>query len=824
MKKIGDAMKHVLPRMPNDIMEVPLYFETVENAFRSFEVDRRYWVKLLLPLMTQRARTVINRVALADRDNDATVKEQLLKEFKLTPREYRSKFMYAKKTAEETYTMFTARLKNLLNYYVKSRQVNDDYERLFDLFISDKLKETLPPGPLQFVLSKEGTECFKASMIADLADIHTNNKIGMPIYSKQSYGSTVSDKINSSGNGFRFPDKKYQGSSNYGQNRWSQSERNSPVRQSNENQDQKQVGWRTPQNRRVTEASTPKGFGSGYPRANDDVRRCHHCNSGQHLVRDCDKARRNQGTQEKRADFRVMKVNSIHLLPPKENLDVQEINQTLKVNSVKSNPIWLDCYGNQYDPDNPTAHRDSTQNARVNHIQVRPKEDNNALKKVQLEHVIVEIQGKETDQGSSVKVNALSDSGAEIPVISEELIEGMNLEQVGEVSLQCVAGEPITAKLVEVKVRICESPSDTDKETRTNQVKFTITPYAILVCACIAGMGSKEKFLLHPKIIAELKMIPRVIINREKVQANAITRAQRVQKERDEAKARDEEEREDEGKNEKEKESDETSDEKSSITSDRIRQENDACESDNLLKFEDSDEDMWDNGLPIASLFEEAEEDGEQVMQEAIRKDRVLITSIPREDTAFRHMTMDVVGPTEPTSAAGHKYCLCIVDSCTRWPAVYLLKSLTAKAVCEELKKLFMDVGVPSVITSDQGTNFTSSLTKEFLKMFGVTPRFNIPGHPESSGIVERWNQTFKKIIHHVIIDNPRQWHKIIPFTVWAIREVPNATTGVAPYMLVYGRLPRGPSAVLKESWTGDINLPSRLGLQPKKYLQKMKE
>src|SRR6218665_293377 len=130
--------------------------------------------------------------------------------------------MDAKKTAEETYTMFTARLKNLLNYYVKSRQVNDDYERIFDLFVSDKLKESLPPGPLQFVLSKEVAECFKASMIADLADIHTNNKIGMPRYSKQSYGSTLSDKKNSSGNGFRFPDKRYQRSSNY--NRQSQSE------------------------------------------------------------------------------------------------------------------------------------------------------------------------------------------------------------------------------------------------------------------------------------------------------------------------------------------------------------------------------------------------------------------------------------------------------------------------------------------------------------------------------------------------------------------------------------------------------------------------
>ena len=225
----------------------------------------------------------------------------------------------------------------------------------------------------------------------------------------------------------------------------------------------------------------------------------------------------------------------------------------------------------QSDPNDATSHRDSAQNARVNHIQVRPKEemdeetetktvmkcgmnvktnhhkimpeqmilkpavkqgDNNALKKVQLEHVIVEIQGKETEKGSIVKVNALPDSGAEIPVISEdELIEGMNLEPVGEVSLQCVAGEAIPAKLVEVKVRIiCELPSDTIEETRTNQVKFTITPYVTLVCACIAGMGSKEKFLLYAEIIAELRAIPQVIIkHEEEVQAYLITRAQRLQ-------------------------------------------------------------------------------------------------------------------------------------------------------------------------------------------------------------------------------------------------------------------------------------------------------
>src|SRR6218665_3246465 len=159
------------------------------------------------------------------------------------------------------------------------------------------------------------------------------------------------------------------------------------------------------------------------------MRSCHlvHMNK-----RKCD----DDDEEEKRADFLNMKINSVHLQPLKENLDSQETHQNLNVNGVKSDPIWLDLYRNQFDPNNPTAHRDSAQNARVNQIQVRPadqvseetkikvvmkcgvnfkpnyqeimpeqivvkqtvkKEDSNALKKIQLKHVTVEIRGKGTD-------------------------------------------------------------------------------------------------------------------------------------------------------------------------------------------------------------------------------------------------------------------------------------------------------------------------------------------------------------------------------------------------------------------------------------------
>jgi len=68
--------------------------------------------------------------------------------------------------------------------------------------------------------------------------------------------------------------------------------------------------------------------------------------------------------------------------------------------------------------------------------------------------------------------------------------------------------------------------------------------------------------------------------------------------------------------------------------------------------------------------------------------DRVPITPVTRADVPFRVMNMGCIAPLEPPSAHGHKYCLCLVDNCIRWPSVYMLKSLTANAVCAALTGL----------------------------------------------------------------------------------------------------------------------------------------
>ncbi|GFS52032.1 hypothetical protein TNCV_1104651 [Trichonephila clavipes] len=144
--------------------------------------------------------------------------------------------------------------------------------------------------------------------------------------------------------------------------------------------------------------------------------------------------------------------------------------------------------------------------------------------------------------------------------------------------------------------------------------------------------------------------------------------------------------------------------------------------------------------------------------------DRAPITPIVRPELPFEIVNIDVIGPIQPPSGRGHKYVLCMMDQHTRWSEAIPLRSLTAKNACDSLLQIFSRTGIPSIIASDQGTNFKSALTQEFTKRIGSSPRFSCPGYPASNGLVERWNKVLKDMIHHVIREDPRSWDRQLPF------------------------------------------------------------
>ena len=180
------------------------------------------------------------------------------------------------------------------------------------------------------------------------------------------------------------------------------------------------------------------------------------------------------------------------------------------------------------------------------------------------------------------------------------------------------------------------------------------------------------------------------------------------------------------------------------------------------------------------------------------------LVPLPIVDSPFERIAMDIVGPL-PRSRSGNRFVLVVCDYATRWPEAVPLKSIDAGHVAEELMVLFSRVGVPKEILTDQGSNFTSQLLKEVYRLLSIKPIRTSPYHPQTDGLVERFNQTLKAMLRRTATDEGKDWDKLIPYVLFAYREVPQSSTGFSPFELVYGRgAVRGPLDVLKETWESD--------------------
>lgn len=73
--------------------------------------------------------------------------------------------------------------------------------------------------------------------------------------------------------------------------------------------------------------------------------------------------------------------------------------------------------------------------------------------------------------------------------------------------------------------------------------------------------------------------------------------------------------------------------------------------------------------------------------------------------------------------------------------------------------------------------------------------------HPQIDGLVERFNGTFKAILRKFVNDDPWNWDKPLPALLFAVWEVPEASTGFSPFKFLCKRQPRGILDLLWETW-----------------------
>ena len=97
----------------------------------------------------------------------------------------------------------------------------------------------------------------------------------------------------------------------------------------------------------------------------------------------------------------------------------------------------------------------------------------------------------------------------------------------------------------------------------------------------------------------------------------------------------------------------------------------------------------------------------------------------------YSHFYVDALGPLCSYSIP-YQYALVLLDHTSRWMHAIPLHSLTAKNCCEALLSCWQFTGLPTKLTMNNASNFTTDITREFLRWLGVSSIWCTPRHPEA--------------------------------------------------------------------------------------------
>ena len=162
----------------------------------------------------------------------------------------------------------------------------------------------------------------------------------------------------------------------------------------------------------------------------------------------------------------------------------------------------------------------------------------------------------------------------------------------------------------------------------------------------------------------------------------------------------------------------------------------------------------------------------------------------------FHRIAVDVL--QLPLTARGNRYVVVFLDYFTKWAEAFAVPDQRAETVA----KLFVEQivcrhGLPDELLSDRGANFLSTLVQEICKALGVK-KINTSGyHPQTDGLVEKFNSTLTAMIAKSCDIKERDWDDHLPFLLFAYRVSAQESTKESPFFLMHGRDPRMPTETL---------------------------
>ena len=154
----------------------------------------------------------------------------------------------------------------------------------------------------------------------------------------------------------------------------------------------------------------------------------------------------------------------------------------------------------------------------------------------------------------------------------------------------------------------------------------------------------------------------------------------------------------------------------------------------------------------------------------------------------FERVAVDILGPL-PETASRNKYILVIGDYFSKWTEAFAIPNQEAQTVAKVLVEGWVcRLGAPRTVHTDQGRNFESILFKEMCQLLNIQKTRTSPYHPQSDGMVERFNRTLLSMLSLFVEENQMNWDALLPYVMLAYRSSVHSSTGFTPFKVVFGQ------------------------------------
>ena len=102
-------------------------------------------------------------------------------------------------------------------------------------------------------------------------------------------------------------------------------------------------------------------------------------------------------------------------------------------------------------------------------------------------------------------------------------------------------------------------------------------------------------------------------------------------------------------------------------------------------------------------------------------------------------------------------------------------------------------LGLPSVITTDQGSEFRNEVNAALMTTFGIKHRLTTAYHPQANGLDERYNQTLINSLSKFAQTTRSRWDENLPEVVYAYNTAVQESSRHTPFEAMFGRQAKMP-------------------------------